>query len=401
MHNPNSKLPTNVVITSILLALFANTKWVNNIVLAAFPSLSGVFMATMYGVVVPLLFIVGIFFQKRSLNGLSRSHLAISFVCLFWYIATSVFISSPSVSFAFFGVFTLAAFLIPGLIRIDVRLFLLATMISSSMGVFYVDQIIFNSIMEEGVLSMGLCYSMLVPVIANLVYIRYFYNEENKWMKIIMLPITAINIFYLVQMTMFGSRGPVLCVLLLIASFFILKITEDSTIRVRKGRVFIIIGCAAVGALFFTLILQSISNYFSQFDISMNFVDKFLRMDDAGDMSNGRNAIDKIAWDGIWQSPILGHGTSQFERNTGIVYPHNFILQILYDGGIVLASIVFIPITRSLLKKIKAIKKEEYILLLCLFFSSVPGALFSGDLWNSIVLWMFFGFVFSKNSIYK
>lgn len=400
MHKNNSNLPTNVVIASVLLALFANTKWVNNIVLAAFPSLSGVFMAAMYGVVVPLLFVVGIFFQKRSLNGLSRSHLAISFICLFWYIATSVFIGSPSVSFAFFGVFTLAAFLIPGLIRIDVRIFLLVTMISSSMGVFYVDQIIINSIMEEGVLSMGLCYSMLVPVIANLVYIRYFYNEENKWMKIVMLPITAINIFYLVQMTMFGSRGPVLCVLLLIASFFIFKITEDSSIRIRKGRVFIIIGCAAIGALFFTLILQSISNYLAQFDISLNFIDKFLRLDDGGDMSNGRDDIKKVAWSGIGESPILGHGISQFDRHTSMNYPHNFFIQMLYDGGIVLTSCVLIPIIRSLMKKVKAIDEEEYALLLCLCFASVPGALFSGDLWNQIVLWMFLGFVLAKDSIF-
>ena len=244
---------------------------------------------------------------------------------------------------------------------------------------------------------MGVCYSMLVPVIANLVYIRYFFMQENKLMKFALLPITAINIFYLVQMTMFGSRAPVLCVLLLIASLFLFFV-ENSAIRIRKGRVFIIVACVVVVALSFTQILQAISNYLAQFDISLNVIDKFLRLDDSGDMTNGRGDIDKVVWEGIWQSPIIGHGTSQFERNTGIVYPHNFILQMLYDGGIILASIVFVPVVRSLLQKKKLISKEEFILLLCLFFASVPGALFSGDLWNSIVLWMFFGFVVAKDS---
>ena len=400
MQIKNSKLPTNVLITSFLLALFANTKFVNLIVLAAFPSLSGVFMAAMYGVMVPLLFIVGIFFQKHSLNEMSRSHIAIAITCIFWYMATSVLIGPPSVSFAFFGVFTLSAFLIPGLVRIDVRTFLLSLIITSSVGIFYVDQIIISSIMEEGTLSMGICYSMLVPVIANLVYIRYFFMQEKKLMKIALLPITAINIFYLVQMTMFGSRGPVLCALLLIASLFLIFV-EDSTIRIRKGRVLNIAVCVVIFALSFTQILQAISNYLAQFDISLNVIDKFLRLDNEGDMTNGRDDIDKVAWEGIWKSPIIGHGTSQFERNTGLGYPHNFILQMLYDGGIVLASIVFIPIVRSLLQKKRLISEEEFILLLCLFFASVPGALFSGDLWNSIVLWMFFGFALSNNSIYE
>ena len=396
----NSKPPSSVIITSFLLALFASTKFVNLIVLAAFPSLSGVFMTAMYGVMVPLLFIVGIFFQGRSLFEMSLSHIAIGIMCLFWYVATSVFIAPPSVSLAFFGVFTLAAFLIPGLVRIDVRTFLLSLMIISSVGIFYVDQIIISSIMEEGTLSMGICYSMLVPVIANLVFIRYFFMQANNFMKVALLPITAINIFYLVQMTMFGSRGPVLCALLLIASFFLLFV-EDSSIRIRKGWVLIIAVCVVIVALSFTQILQAISNYLAQFDISLNVIDKFLRMNDSGDMTNGRDDIGKVAWEGIWQSPIIGHGTSQFERNTGIVYPHNFILQMLYDGGIVLASIVFIPIVRSLLQKKWLISEDEFILLLCLFFASVPGALFSGDLWNSIVLWMFFGFSLSNNSNYE
>lgn len=143
-----------------------------------------------------------------------------------------------------------------------------------------------------------------------------------------------------------------------------------------------------------------ISNYLAQFDISLNVIDKFLRLNNAGDMTNGRDDIDKVAWEGIWNSPIIGHGTSQFDKYTGLGYPHNFILQMLYDGGIVLASIVFIPIARSLLQKKRLISEEEFILLLCLFFASVPGALFSGDLWNSIVLWMFFGFVVAKESVY-
>ena len=137
------------------------------------------------------------------------------------------------------------------------------------------------------------------------------------------------------------------------------------------------------------------------YDISLNVIDKFLDMGARGDMSNGRKDIDVFAWKGIWQSPILGHGIAQFERNTGIIYPHHFIIQMIYDGGFILTILVLTPIILSAINKIKKANHDEIICLIFLFFCSVPGALFSGDLWNSNVLWIFFGFVLSKHSIYK
>ena len=121
----------------------------------------------------------------------------------------------------------------------------------------------------------------------------------------------------------------------------------------------------------------------------------------SGDLSNGRDAIDIIAWDGIFESPFLGYGTAQFENNTGFVYPHNFILQFLYDGGLLLTFVVLFPIVRTVIQKIKKVNSQEYICLIFLFFCSVPGSLLSGDLWESGMLWMFFGFVLSRNSYYK
>lgn len=399
MQNINQKLPINVIITTFLLALFADTKFINLIVLAARPSLAGTFMTLMYAVVVVGLFFMGMVSQKHSLGTLSASHKGICLLCIVWYFMTSSFIGNPSVSWEFFGIFTVAAFLIPGIIQIDVRLFLLALMMLSSVGIFYSDQIIINSIMEAGVLSMGICYSMLVPVLANLVYLRYYFMREKKLMKVLVLPFTVINIFYLVQMTMFGSRGPVLCAILLIASFFLLKITDDSKIALRKGRVAVATVSVVVVALFFVPILQYISYTLDDYGISLNFVDKFLRMDGEGDITNGRDHIDKIVWDGIAQSPLLGHGTAQFEMNTGIVYPHNFLFQMLYDGGFVLIALIMIPIFRTAIRKIRTAQLDEMICLTFLLFASVPAALFSGDLWQSLVLWLFFGFILSKKPL--
>lgn len=396
MNTIYQKLPSNVVVTSILLALFADTKMINLIVLAARPSLAGVFMTAMYAIVVVGLFYMGIIRQSHSIRQLSPSHIFVCGLCVFWYISTLLLIGQPSVSLTFFGIFTVASFLIPGLITIDVRTFLLALLLLPSVGILYVDQIIFNAVAEEGTLSMGKCYSMLVPVLANLVYLRFYFPTEKKLVKFMILPFTAINLFYLIQMSMFGSRGPVFCALLLVASFFLFSENQDNSIRLKRGRTILVMVVALIVFEYFVEILQLLNNYLSGFGISLNAIDKFLLMNERGDMSNGRDSISSIVWDGIWNSPIIGHGVSQFENNTGIVYPHNFIKQLLYDGGLFLTLGVFIPIIQAFRTKIRTIQKDELACLLLLFFASVPGALFSGDLWESGELWLLGGYLLSN-----
>ena len=397
----NQSLTRSTIFASLFLALFADIKTLNLIVIAAYPSFSGAFMTAMYAVVVIGLLLIGLFLQRRSFLKLRKSHWGICILCILWYIMTSVFIASPSVSIQFFGIFMIATFLIPGIIRIDVRTFLIALIVLSSMGVLYLDRIFYGEIIETGVVSMGTCYALLIPVLGDLVYLRFYYKKESIWIKIIMLFFAAINLFYLVQMAMFGSRGPILCAVLLIMSFFVIQIGDNKRILIRKRRVLIII----IGLIFlissFATILQSLQTFFSTFDISLNVVDKFFRLDDAGDVTNGRESLSTMAWKGIMESPLWGNGISQFNNNTGEGYPHNFILQMLYDGGIILTLAIMAPISRSLIRKLKTVSENEFVCLMLLFFASVPGALFSGDFWNAGTLWMFFGFVLSKNSIIK
>lgn len=397
----NQSLTRSTIFASLFLALFADIKTLNLIVIAAYPSFSGAFMTAIYAVVVIGLLLIGLFLQRRSFLKLRKSHWGICILCILWYIMTSVFIASPSVSIQFFGIFMIATFLIPGIIRIDVRTFLIALIVLPSMGVLYLDRIFYGEIIETGVVSMGTCYALLIPVLGDLVYLRFYYKKESIWIKIIMLFFAAINLFYLVQMAMFGSRGPILCAVLLIMSFFVIQIGDNKRILIRKRRVLIII----IGLIFlissFATILQSLQTFFSTFDISLNVVDKFLRLDDAGDVTNGRESLSTMAWKGIMESPLWGNGISQFNNNTGEGYPHNFILQMLYDGGIILTLAIMAPISRSLIRKLKTVSENEFVCLMLLFFASVPGALFSGDFWNASTLWMFFGFVLSKNSIIK
>lgn len=394
----SNTLSKNVIIASFLLALFVDVPSLNLIVIAAQPSLAGIFMSAMYTIEVVGLLAVAIFVQRRSIFNLRASHLGICLLCALWYAFTFTFVAPPSVTALLFGVFTLFAFLIPGILLIDMRAFLLALIIMPSVGILYIDKIFFSEILETGVISMGTCYALLVPVLGNLVYMRYFYRKESVWMKTVMLIFAAINIYYLVQMTMFGSRGPILCALLLILSFFIIQIDDKGKVSMHRGRLLVILVCMVFITLSFAAILHALNDFFATFDVSLNVVDKFLRLGESGDMSNGRVEISSMTWEGIINSPLWGNGTAQFLNNTGEVYPHNFILQFLYDGGIILTSAVLIPIIRTLIHKMRIVSEDEYICLLFLFFASVPGALLSGDLWVQGTLWLFFGVVLSRNT---
>ena len=86
-----------------------------------------------------------------------------------------------------------------------------------------------------------------------------------------------------------------------------------------------------------TAILEWMNNVLLDSDIKLDFVRKTLKIQT--DISNGRNAITEYVVENIFKSPIWGHGVSTITYNSNgmIPYPHNFILQLFYDGGILLA----------------------------------------------------------------
>lgn len=394
--------PKDVFAASIILGLFADIKIINLFVVAVKPSLAGSFMTMMYIVVAVSLFYVGFFAQKNYIKHWSRGQMLVLFVAILWYVFSFLFLGPPSVGIPFFGVFVVASFLIPSVVQIDVRTLLLAMLVMPFWGILYIDRVFFDDIIVYGYISMGLSYALLVPVMANLIYLLFFYDKNQTWLKkAFLIFFSACNIYYLIMMMTYGSRGPFLCIFSMILFYFVIKYKEGWGIVIYKQRMFIL----CVGLVLVSLFFESILVYFSEllkgYDISLNIIDKFLRKGEEGDMTNGREPLVNMAWNGFLNAPLIGHGTAQFERNTGGIYPHNFLLQILYDGGITLFLLILIPLGRAFMEKIKKITKDEFVILFMFFFFSVPGALFSGDLWQAYRIWLFFGAVFSANFIYE
>ena len=390
----NSK---SILLSSILLAIFVDIKILNSIIIAAIPSLSGV-MTALYTVVIGLLFIVGLLFQHHTLR-LNYLQTIIISTCCTYYLITYIFIGEPSVKISFFLTFTIAAFLLPSIVKYDARLVLRSIFIIPSFGVLYSQYLFLDEISKNGFITMGLSYALLVPVIAAVIYLIYYFIEDKFWVKIILLPFICCNMFYLFQMLAFGSRGPVLSIFVAIVFCIVIKVRQNKKVKIRYSRLLLISVLGVIIAFSFIPIMEILSSKLAENGLQFNFVEKMIRLASAGDVSNGRNKLTDITLSGIYDEPILGHGTAQFENNTGLVYPHNFLLQMLYDGGIVLTLLIMLPVLLKIRSKFRRMTKEEFVWIYFLLFSSVPGAFFSGDLWNANLLWMLFGTILTETRL--
>ena len=110
-----------------------------------------------------------------------------------------------------------------------------------------------------------------------------------------------------------------------------------------------------------------------------------------GDLSNGRADIYSSVINYILNKPFLGYGmnSSPFISSDMIRYPHNFILQLLLDGGIICAIIpIFISIYSIYSLVIKFPKREHTIFLIFLESISIPYAFLSGNIWQIINFWL-------------
>ena len=127
---------------------------------------------------------------------------------------------------------------------------------------------------------------------------------------------------------------------------------------------------------------------------------KFVKAIEQGDISNGRFEIWLASLRGFCAEPIWGHGIGQISRDLSYVHPHNSVVQLLYDGGLLLLALVLIPTCciaiRFLRLRTKSLQHIMLVVLLIfLFFISVPNSMLSGDLWSNSRVWLLVGFCLS------
>ncbi len=208
-----------------------------------------------------------------------------------------------------------------------------------------------------------------------------------------------IILVYLSFFFSFGTRSSIMGLFLFCVFYYMIKK------NILSNQAFVLISLFGLIFSFFMMdIVIIVHGFLDQIGINIKAIDKVVMMSEMNqELSNGRTRLWIRAFEDISVSPIFGNGITAFEKMYG-VYPHNFLIQIFHEGGIVYLIMMLVVIFKffTLLLSAKQ-SKETKIFLIYLFFSGIIELLFSNVYWRNVYFWFFMGYVLtlSINPFYR
>ena len=238
--------------------------------------------------------------------------------------------------------------------------------------------------------QMPLSYALATPVTASILMFRYYYDRMSNVDRLLAV-LTAI---YFAIMVMYGRRGPVLVIFVAILIILIKPATMSRNITLRQTIVvFIAIVSTTLIAVNIEETLLFTSNLLNRMGLETTSLTRTLELATSRYGADaGRSELLPEAVSLFLKSPIYGNGIgSFFYVNSGghvMTYPHNLILQLLTDGGIVLAMLVIIPIIMALFRMLISNSTDYYVTYFLLFVLAIPHLLVSSDIFLQPELWI-------------
>ena len=350
------------------------------------------------------LWIVYCFFRYKQWKqgwGTFLSYL-LAALLLIGYGLTVVLKGWPTVSVCVFGAAVVIPLLLPQAAVPETHLLVKVTMLIPLPVIFLIAKMM--EVTESPSFWLGMSLSFVPSVIAAMIIAVIFIRHENRWQQIISAIGILGNIILFAYMIRYGSRGPYLAVLLMISFLPAISIDRlligswaSNAFQWLRGLRFL--GTYTFGILLAAFVV-GLSWMFYQMDWEVSVMAKFVKAIEQGDISNGRFEIWLASLRGFCAEPIWGHGIGQISRDLSYVHPHNSVVQLLYDGGLLLLALVLIPTcciaVRFLRLRTKSLQHIMLVVLLIfLFFISVPNSMLSGDLWSNSRVWLLVGFCLS------
>lgn len=250
-------------------------------------------------------------------------------------------------------------------------------------------------------IGMSTTYNMLPFVVATILHFWYYRKNSGLLMWIGYL----INVYYLYQILVYGNRGPMIALMALAVLIWLHKFNSEGKMKENRARTMVItaiVGFAVIWGVYnFEEILMSLHSWLRSMNIEIAALTKSIQKLDAGDLSNGRNAIFEFTFRGIRENPFLGNGiASMFHRSFyTIAYPHNLFLQFWYDLGIFVSIPLLLLTVRAIIKTIfkTPLTKNYATVLILLFTVSIPRLCYSAEFWTNIPFWFLIMYTISPN----
>lgn len=235
--------------------------------------------------------------------------------------------------------------------------------------------------------DMFLGFRMLLPCLFSL----NFALDDKEHMKLVerifWISMTALSAYVILA---YGSRGPLLGIFM----FFIMKYgtmflpRRDISMAKKFFVSVLIIAVMLIIYINFTKILLAFSGYLDTVGISSRTISRFLS--GSATYDNGRLSLFSMAFEKI---NAIGYGpfSDQFYFGEGN-YVHNFVIEILFDFGMLGGTLVLVVLIYKFVKVLKQAPYSPWFEIFAVLFSYCFGRLlFSGTFWTETSFWMLLG----------
>ena len=201
--------------------------------------------------------------------------------------------------------------------------------------------------------------------------------------NILNVSLSVIGIF---MIAFLGSRGPLFCILLMIALYLFMFKKYKHPVLVKVSflclAALVLIGLDAI-----MLFLYDLSD---NLGLSIRIFEKYF--DGGLTDSTGRDNIQEALFALIQENPIVGHGLFADITATGS-YAHNIVIELWVEFGLLLGTGIFIWLTCIIIKPILKWRQlhDWGLLILPLFVSGFVKLFLSGSYLNEIYLFLLLG----------
>lgn len=385
-------------IQSVLISLYISIPLLNQILRSIFQNayfMSLIYMTVSVLVVGIIVFVV--VYEKKLF--ISRDFFIV-FTVVIVYSIFSVPSEKSSMNIASVFFYVLLPMMAGAMINIRSDIVLKTILILSSFSMLFIDK--FFVVDSNGYITMGMSYIFMTPIIAASIYLYLFYKNDISKSKKLFFLFSLLQVIYFLKLFQYGSRGPLISIILCWLFMLVVKYNiQEKNIYLSKSKIgFMFVGLIIVINQFYN-ILVFINLQLSKHGISAQIIEKTIRLMAQNNVFNSRDNIYTSAFSHFWDHPVFGHGLSTFSTYTNINYPHNFLIQFLFDGGVFLFLLLLFVILKNIIFWYKGCTANAFCLFIFLFFISVPGALVSGDIWENERFWLFIGCLISMNYYFK
>ena len=229
--------------------------------------------------------------------------------------------------------------------------------------------------------EMALSYSILFPTM----FLYYIYSGTKKTWDLLFF------LLGLAMILMFGTRGPLLCLIVYLFAFLFLNYRHNAVMTIN---LLLVIGVFYVFLRPIMLVLMFLARMVG---LSTRIFESFL--DDElmnYENSSGRNEIHELLWNNIVNDRGgigYGFGSDRLMGRSGTEYAHNLVYEIWMDFGLYIGSFLLILFVYFIVKSFRKVYgSDKFNLFLILLIWSVGHLMLSGSYLQDFQVYFFVGY---------